>query len=237
MVFSSTVFLFLFLPIVVLIYFNPIVKNRTFKNIFLLLASLSFYAWGEPVFVFLMMFSILVTWILGLHLNGLHRKIVLFVGIGYHVSVLFLFKYFAFFVEQIGFLLNRNFSNSIRISLPIGISFFTFQMMSYLFDIYYGKADAQKNPLYVGLYVALFPQLIAGPIVRYQDIADQIINRTESADKFCSGMQRFFDWFREKGTDIRLYGATDRYVISQYKQYVCIVCVAGCHCIYVSNLF
>ena len=191
MVFSSTVFLFLFLPIVVLIYFNPIVKNRTFKNIFLLLASLSFYAWGEPVFVFLMMFSILVTWILGLHLNGLHRKTVLFVGIGYHVSVLFLFKYFAFFVEQIGFLLNRNFSNSIRISLPIGISFFTFQMMSYLFDIYYGKADAQKNPLYVGLYVALFPQLIAGPIVRYQDIADQIINRTESADKFCSGMQRF----------------------------------------------
>ena len=127
----------------------------------------------------------------GLHLNGLHRKIVLFIGIGYHVSVLFLFKYFAFFVEQIGFLLNRNFSNSIRISLPIGISFFTFQMMSYLFDIYYGKADAQKNPLYVGLYVALFPQLIAGPIVRYQDIADQIINRTESADKFCSGMQRF----------------------------------------------
>lgn len=191
MVFSSTVFLFLFLPIVILIYFNPIVKNRTFKNIFLLLASLAFYAWGEPVFVFLMIFSILVTWILGLHLNGLHRKKILFVGIGYHVIVLFLFKYFTFLSDQIGLIINRNFSNGIHISLPIGISFFTFQMMSYLFDIYYEKADVQKNPLYVGLYVSLFPQLIAGPIVRYQDIADQIINRTESVDKFCSGMQRF----------------------------------------------
>lgn len=194
MVFSSTVFLFVFLPVVFLVYYNPIVQNRTFKNIFLLLSSLAFYAWGEPVFVFLMLFSIFVTWILGLclkFLGGGYRKTILSVGIGYHVSVLFLFKYFTFLAEQIGLIINRNFSNGIHISLPIGISFFTFQMMSYLFDIYYEKADVQKNPLSVGLYVSLFPQLIAGPIVRYQDIADQIINRTESVDKFCSGMQRF----------------------------------------------
>lgn len=144
--------------------------------------------------MFLMLFSIFVTWILGLCLKFLgrgYRKTILSVGIGYHVSVLFLFKYFTFLAEQIGLIINRNFSNGIHISLPIGISFFTFQMMSYLFDIYYEKADVQKNPLSVGLYVSLFPQLIAGPIVRYQDIADQIINRTESVDKFCSGMQRF----------------------------------------------
>lgn len=190
MVFSSTVFLFLFLPIVLAIYYNPIVKNRGFRNIVLLLASLGFYAWGEPIFVMLMLISIIITWIFGIIISNSRSKAVLTVGIIYHVLLLFVFKYLTFSAQQLGLLLNKDFS-MIRISLPIGISFFSFQLMSYLFDIYYQKAKVQKNPLYVGLYVALFPQLIAGPIVRYEVIAEEITNRKETFDDVTDGMQRF----------------------------------------------
>jgi D-alanyl-lipoteichoic acid acyltransferase DltB (MBOAT superfamily) len=203
MVFSSAVFLFLFLPIVLAIYYNPFFKGRTFKNVFLLLASLAFYAWGEPVFVFLMILSIIITWFLGLKLGGRNSKTVLIIGIVYHVVILFVFKYLTFAVGQIGLLLNRDLSG-IRISLPIGISFFTFQLMSYLFDVYYKKADAQRNPLYVGLYVSLFPQLIAGPIVRYERIASEITNRKESYDDIVIGMQRF------------TYGLAKKVLLSNY---------------------
>lgn len=166
MVFSSTVFLFVFLPIILVIYYNPIFKGRRFRNIFLLLASLGFYAWGEPIFVFLMILSIIITWFLGIKIakSDNKPKIPLIVGITYHVLILFIFKYLTYLAQQLGLVLNKDLS-MINISLPIGISFFTFQLMSYLFDVYYKKADVQKNPLYVGLYVSLFPQLIAGPIV------------------------------------------------------------------------
>lgn len=203
MVFSSTIFLFLFLPIVLAIYYNPFLKGRIFRNNFLLLASLGFYAWGEPVFVFLMIVSIIITWFFGLKLSGRHSKAILTIGIIYHIVILFVFKYLTFVAEQLGLLLNEDFSE-IRISLPIGISFFTFQLMSYLFDIYYKKAEAQRNPLYVGLYVSLFPQLIAGPIVRYEKIAAEITDRHESYNDVVAGMQRF------------IYGLAKKVLIANY---------------------
>jgi D-alanyl-lipoteichoic acid acyltransferase DltB (MBOAT superfamily) len=205
MVFSSTIFLFVFLPVVLVIYYNPLIRGRKFRNIFLLLASLAFYAWGEPVFVFLMLLSIIITWILGLKISvgeGKEKRI-LTVGIVYHVLILFIFKYLTFAADQIGLLFNKDLS-SISISLPIGISFFTFQLMSYLFDVYYKKAEAQKNLLYVGLYVSLFPQLIAGPIVRYEEIAAEIVDRHESYDDVVLGMKRF------------IYGLAKKVLIANY---------------------
>lgn len=194
MVFSSTVFLFLFLPIVVLIYYNPFFKSRRFRNCFLLIASLAFYAWGEPVFVWLMILSIIVGWYVGLRIERAEtkkgRRRALTIGVCFHVGLLFVFKYLTFVASQLGLLLQRDFS-VISITLPIGISFFTFQLLSYLFDIYYGKARAQRSVMAVGLYISLFPQLIAGPIVRYDLIAEQIENRRETMADFAAGMMRF----------------------------------------------
>lgn len=190
MVFSSTVFLFIFLPVVLILYYNPIIKNRSYRNILLLVASLFFYGWGEPVFIFLMIVSILLTWVCGLYIRRDFGKYVLIGITVYHVTILFVFKYLSFIAKEIGLLIQKDLS-FIQISLPIGISFFTFQLLSYLFDIYYHKAEPQKNPLYVGLYVALFPQLIAGPIVRYEEIEEQIINRHESWNDIVFGMRRF----------------------------------------------
>lgn len=204
MVFSSQIFLFVFLPIVLLIYYNPVFKGRTFRNVFLLFASLLFYAWGEPVFVFLLLFSIAVTWILGMRIEKSRSpKLLLTIGTVYHIFILFIFKYLTFTMREIGVLVNKDFS-FVNISLPIGISFFTFQLMSYLFDVYYKKATPQKNPLYVGLYVALFPQLIAGPIVRYETVAYEIENRKENSEEFFRGFCRF------------VYGLAKKVLIANY---------------------
>ena len=203
MVFSSTVFLFLFLPLVIMIYYNPFVKGRKFKNLFLLLASLFFYAWGEPVYVFLMLISISVTWILAFFLRGRYKKVVLTVGIVYHVGVLFIFKYLTFLTSQLGLILNQDFSY-IKIALPIGISFFTFQLMSYFLDVYKGEAKPQKNIFNLGLYVSLFPQLIAGPIVRYNEIEEQINTRVESIENVSVGMKRF------------IYGLSKKLLLADY---------------------
>ena len=194
MVFSSTVFLFLFLPLVVLIYYNPIVKGQSFKNNFLLLASLLFYAWGEPIFVYLMILSIIVGWYIGKKIAAAsdkrRKKYYLTIGVVFHVGLFFIFKYLTFTLSQLGLILNADL-NFVNIALPIGISFFTFQLLSYLFDIYYGKAAAQESVLKVGLYIAFFPALIAGPIVRYDHIAKEISQRQETIDDFCSGFMRF----------------------------------------------
>ena len=209
MVFSSTVFLFLFLPLVLVIYYQPWLTSRRFRNRFLLLASLAFYAWGEPVFVVLMMLSVVVGWFVGLHVgeaSGLvraQRKRWLFAGAAFHVGLLFIFKYLTFAASQLGILLHADVS-AIHIALPIGISFFTFQLLSYLFDIYYGKAEAQRSVLNVGLYIALFPQLIAGPIVRYDTIEQQIEHRKENLSDFADGMMRF------------IYGLAKKVLIANY---------------------
>ena len=206
MVFSSTIFLFLFLPLTVLIYYNPIWKGRKFRNMFLLLASLFFYAWGEPLFVFLMILSIVVGWFAGRKIEAAPaagKKRILVWAASFHIGVLIVFKYLTFLAGELGLLLHKDFS-WIHIALPIGISFFTFQLLSYLFDIYYGKAKAQQSVWNVGLYIALFPQLIAGPIVRYDTIEEQIMHRKESLSGFCDGMQRF------------IYGLSKKVLIADY---------------------
>ena len=207
MVFSSTVFLFLFLPLTILIYYNPVWRGRRFRNYFLLLASLLFYAYGEPLFVFLMLLAIGAGWFIGLKIGQseerAQQKCWLVLGCTGLVSMLFIFKYLTFCCQQVGMLLHKDMS-SIDIALPIGISFFTFQLLSYLFDIYYGKAQPQKNVFNTGLYIALFPQLIAGPIVRYDLIDKQIMGRRESIDDIAEGMLRF------------IYGLGKKVLIADY---------------------
>ena len=206
LVFSSTTFLFIFLPLVLIIYYQPLFHSQSFRNHFLLFASLLFYAWGEPIFVFLMIFSIFTSWIVGRQLGKstcLTRKHWLTAGVLFHVGLLFIFKYLTFAAHEAGLLLHTDFS-AIHIALPIGISFFTFQILSYLFDIYYSKAQAQKSVLNVGLYIALFPQLIAGPIVRYDAIEAQIEHRKETLQDFTDGMMRF------------IYGLGKKVLIADY---------------------
>lgn len=197
MVFSSTVFLFLFLPVVIAVYYNPIIKKRGFRNIVLLLASLFFYGWGEPVFVFLMILSIIMNWAFGLMVDGMRKKgstrgmkLGMILSVVYNLGLMFIFKYLTFVTKNISYLIHND-SIVVNIALPIGISFFTFQLMSYVFDVYYGTAKVQRNILYVGLYVSMFPQLIAGPIVRYETVADEIENRVENKEEFAEGFGRF----------------------------------------------
>ena len=197
MVFSSTVFLFLFFPVVIAVYYNPFFKGRRFRNVVLLLASLFFYGWGEPVFVFAMMLSIIVNWAVGLWLDSMKSrgsrrgmKAAVVFSVIYNLGLMFVFKYLTFVTTNISYLIHND-SIIVNIALPIGISFFTFQLMSYVFDIYYGTAKVQRNILYVGLYVSMFPQLIAGPIVRYETVADEIENRRENEKDFVQGFARF----------------------------------------------
>ena len=160
-------------------------KSRTIRNYVLLITSLMFYAWGEPVFVFIMLASIFMNWLLTLIMSrSTHKKLWLTLAISLDVLLLGVFKYAGFITENLG--LTR-----INIALPIGISFFTFQMMSYVFDVYYGKSQPQRNFFSVALYISFFPQLIAGPIVRYNQIEAEITSRTESMDNFCEGVRRF----------------------------------------------
>lgn len=196
MLFSSSVFLFVFLPAVIFGYY-VLMRNRTMKNIFLLLASLLFYSYGEPKFVLIMVCSIVVNYIIGLLINKSNEKnrkkfsaFFLFLAIAYNLLILFYYKYLIFTIENINNLFGLNIHIQ-KILLPIGISFFTFQILSYVIDVYRKKVQVQKNIFYLGLYIALFPQLIAGPIVRYETIQDQILNRKENVSKFSSGIRRF----------------------------------------------
>lgn len=192
MVFSSTEFLFLFLPALIVIYYLPCFRNRIWRNTILLIFSVGFYAWGEPVFVFVMLLSILIHWAIGMAIarSASGKKAWLSAAVVFDVLLLAIFKYAAFLSENIALLLKDD-KLAWSIALPIGISFFTFQMMSYVFDVYYGKSPAQKNPLYVGLYIILFPQLIAGPIVRYNQIEAEIQNREDSLQDVLAGTERF----------------------------------------------
>ena len=195
MLFPSEVFLFVFLPVVLVIYYGLLRKNVALKNIFLLFASLFFYAWGEPQYVFLMIATILFDWFYGILLDKVRDKkiparIIMFLMVATNLGILGYYKYSGFAVSQVNRFLHTEFAIP-QVILPIGISFFTFQAMSYAIDVYRGHGKVQKNPLYVGLYVSLFPQLIAGPIVRYETVADQIENRVENWNDFTSGVTRF----------------------------------------------
>lgn len=195
MLFSSTTFLYLFLPVVLVFNFLIFRKSRTLQNIFLLFASLFFYAWGEPKFVLIMLASIIVNWLMGLLISKNRGKkgasrLIIALDVIFNLGLLFVFKYLTFSGNIVNSVFGLNLPVP-NIALPIGISFFTFQAMSYVIDVYREKGEVQTNILYVGLYISFFPQLIAGPIVRYETIADQIKNRKETLDDFFDGFARF----------------------------------------------
>jgi len=190
MLFSSTAFICFFLPLVISVYYLFLSKHLGAKNIFLMLASLFFYAWGEPRFVLVMILSIFCNYGFGLLVNKEQKKIWLVLMLCFNLGILFIFKYLMFTVKNINSFGDLSLTVP-NIVLPIGISFFTFQAVSYVIDVYRRKVAVQKNPLYVGMYIAFFPQLIAGPIVRYATIADQIENRRENWEDFSYGVCRF----------------------------------------------
>ena len=192
MVFSSPTFLFLFLPIVYALHF---VVPRRFRNALLLFASLIFYGWGEPVFVLVMIFSALINYLLALGIDkniqpGRHRQLFMVLTVVFNIGLLAILKYTDFILSAINGLFGADIPMT-GIPLPIGISFFTFQTMSYVIDVYRKQTPAQKNYADLLLYISFFPQLIAGPIVRYHDVAEQIRQRTITADKTASGLLRF----------------------------------------------
>ena len=191
MLFSSIPFLYYFLPAVVLVYF---LVPKVLKNSVLLLASLVFYAWGEPKYVFLMIGSILLFYGCGLAIEKSKtqkvKKLWLTVSIVVSLALLAVFKYADFFVESFNAATGLSIP-LLKLALPIGISFYTFQCLSYTIDVYRGDVAAQKNPISFGAYVALFPQLIAGPIVRYIDVARELDDRTHSWDNVALGLRRF----------------------------------------------
>ena len=191
MVFSSLTFLFLFLPAVLLVYFAV---PRQAKNTVLFLFSLIFYAWGEPVYVGLRIFSTILDYTCGRLVEKYRgtkkKKLGLIISICGNLGLLFFFKYTDFMVGTVNSLLGTTLS-PLELPLPIGISFYTFQTMSYTIDVYRGDAKMQRNIISFGAYVSLFPQLIAGPIVRYRDIAQQLNQRTHSYDQFGEGAKRF----------------------------------------------
>ena len=195
MLFSGSVFLFFFLPLVLIVYYGFLHRWRNGQNVWLLISSLFFYAWGEPWFVLIMIASIMVNWGLALAVDFRKRKEksakpLLFVTVFINLIILFVFKYLMFALGIVNSVFNTDISIPL-ITLPIGISFFTFQAMSYVFDVYRDHGEVQKNPLNVGLYISFFPQLIAGPIVRYETVAHEIKHRKETLDDFTQGICRF----------------------------------------------
>lgn len=188
MVFSSIIFLFMFLPLFLICYFIP--KKIKIKNIVLLIFSLFFYAWGEPYYFFLMLFMIIVNYFLVIRMDEKKSKGLLVFLVIFNLLSLFSFKYLNFFIDNINDLFNLNISN-IKLSLPIGISFYTFQILSYVIDVYRSKVKVQKSFINLACYVSAFPQLIAGPIVRYSDIEKEITNRKTNLDDVYDGLRRF----------------------------------------------
>ncbi len=201
MVFSSLLFLFRFLPIVMILYF---ILPKKFRNALLFISSLIFYAWGEPVYVTLMIFSTVVDYTHGMLVHRFKNegnlraaRIVVASSMIINLALLGFFKYSDFLIANV----NNIFDASIpllNLPLPIGISFYTFQTMSYTVDVYRGDAKVQRNIISFGAYVALFPQLIAGPIVQFKTIADQLDNRRENFDDFSEGVTRFMTGLGKK---------------------------------------
>ena len=190
MVFSSTLFLFVFLPITLIVYY--VLRNTTLRNIWLLIMSLVFYAWSQPEYMYIIILNILINYCFPILMSVLERykKVLLFFAITMNLAILFVFKYFSFVMETIINVINGSI-DVIYISLPIGISFFTFQGMSYVIDVYRGEVKTQNSILKLGLYIVLFPQLVAGPIVRYSDIEKEISYRVITLDSFVNGLERF----------------------------------------------
>ena len=196
------VFLWIFFPIVCILSF--LIRKPKYQNIVLLIASLLFYAWGEPRYILLLLFSVLMNWAFGLLMEKYEerKKLFLILSMIGNLSLLGYFKYCNFFLNTLDHLLPFVKIPRTDIALPIGISFFTFQAMSYVIDLYRGQYKAQKSLLNLMLYISFFPQLIAGPIVKYRDIDEQIMNRSMTGEKVASGFKRF------------IYGLSKKVIIS-----------------------
>lgn len=195
MLFTEPLFIFFFLPLLIWLY---LIIPRPFKNLLLLVFSILFYAIGEKEYTVIMLFSITINYLLALFVASKHsqkqRKIFFILAILINLGLLIFFKYANFFVNNLNILLQFLGNNPIELApihLPIGISFFTFQAMSYVIDVYRQEVKEQKNLFNVGLYISLFPQLIAGPIVRYETIAAEINERYVNRRMFAEGIQRF----------------------------------------------
>ena len=190
MVFSSTIFVFFFLPLCLLFYY--ILPGRTAKNIVLFLFSLLFYAWGEPVYILLMLLSILMNWSFGLFMDRIPswKSGIMVTAVVLNLLLLGFFKYYGLFVDTLNSLTGLRIPSH-ALPLPIGISFYTFQALSYIIDLKRGKFGVQKNPMLFGLYITMFPQLIAGPIVRYEDIEKELKERTVNFAGLGRGMVFF----------------------------------------------
>ncbi len=189
MLFSSMTFVFLFLPIVCLIY---LLAKKELHNAILLAASILFYAWGEPRYLAIMILTILANYVgaIALDKHKKYKKPILLATIAVDLSFLLYFKYFNFFIDNINSIFAMDIS-FLEVIMPIGISFYTFQAMSYLIDVYKGDAKVQKDIYKLALYISLFPQLVAGPIVKYRDVDEQIDHRTVTFDKVSYGVKRF----------------------------------------------
>ncbi len=192
MVFSSLMFMFVFLPAVLAVYY---ILPKKCRNAFLLIADLIFYGWGEPVMVFLMLFSIAVNYFAGMLISKAEtdkkKKAVLVLSVIIDLGMLGFFKYAGFITENLNIVLPFLNIPAVSVPLPIGISFYTFQIMSYTIDVYRKDTEAQKSIVAFGAYVSLFPQLIAGPIVRYRDVDAQLSERHENIDRFSRGVRLF----------------------------------------------
>jgi len=188
MLFSSILFIYYFIPLLLIIYF--IVPSK-FKNLVLLLFSLLFYFLGEPKYVIILILSCIINYIISKKMDSSkHRKALLIISLVYNIGQLLIFKYTDFFIDNVNNILNTKIP-FMYIVMPIGISFFTFQIIAYIVDVYNKKHKPAKNIIYFMTYVCLFPQLVAGPIVRYIDVENDMDKRTHSFDKFANGIKRF----------------------------------------------
>lgn len=187
MLFTSISFLYYFLPIVIIFYF---IIPKKMRNFILLISSMVFYFYGEPKYIFLMLAEILIAYIGAILIDKYKKKSLLIASVSIHIGLLCIFKYTDFIILNINQILNTNLS-PLRIALPIGISFYTFQILSYVIDVYKGKVKVQRNILKLATYISLFPQLIAGPIVRYETIESELDNRNYNFENFSYGVRRF----------------------------------------------
>ena len=228
MLFSSLTFLFYFLPLTVILYY--ILPFRFWRNLILLAASLLFYSWGEPKMVFLMVIEVMLTYLLTLFMDRMKKgnRWVFIIAVTLNVMVLLCYKYTNFFVTVINDVFHKELE-LLDVSLPVGISFYTFQLISYIADVYQDKSKVQKNPLNLLLYVSMFPQLIAGPIVRYQSIEEEITGRKESVEKFSNGLRRFILGLGKKVLLANSLAVVSDYVFTEvpFEEYSSALCWLG----------
>jgi len=199
LVFSSLIFIFVFLPLVLAVYY---ISPRKIRNLVFFIASLIFYAWGEPIYISIMLFSTVFDYFNGLFIDKYREnkkitKLVLVNSLVVNLGILCFFKYYGFIVNNINNFFNMSIK-AIELPLPLGISFYTFQTLSYTIDVYLGKVKPQKNIISFGTYIAMFPQLVAGPIVRYSDVALELENRNESFKLFGEGAELFITGLSKK---------------------------------------